>query len=222
MVSLRARHIREMLRAGWGEGAAADLHHRNGVCGPVPPRAMACALPAQHREPADRSGFLASQRFESLADTPSPYSAMHEIASADVFESAIYRQRGGRASNGEWQKDMINWHRNLYSGLDATPEVADDAYLLFIDEQRDVAEREIALPPGVRVHWLDAGRPRPDHPASGHRGARRCRRDARDRQGRPARQGLPADHQENSPDQDRHVSASCPSRGSPRKDIAHA
>ena len=99
-------------------------------------------------------GFLASQRFESLADTPS-YAAMHEIASAEVFESAIYRERGGRASNGEWQKDMTNWHRNLYGGLDATPEVADDAYLLFIDEKRDVAEREIAVPPGVRIYWLD-------------------------------------------------------------------
>jgi hypothetical protein len=100
-------------------------------------------------------GFLASQRFESLADTPSPYSARHEIASADVFESAIYKQRGGRASNGDWQKDMTNWHRNLYSGLDATPDVADDAYLLFIDETRDVAEREIALPPGIHIHWLN-------------------------------------------------------------------
>ena len=89
-------------------------------------------------------GFLASQRFEALADTPSPFSALHEIASADVFESAIYKQRGGRASNGDWQNDMINWHRNLYSGLDATPEVANDAYLLFIDEKREVAEREIA------------------------------------------------------------------------------
>ena len=86
-------------------------------------------------------GFLASQRFESLVDTPSPFSALHEIASADVFESAIYKQRGGRASNGDWQKDMIAWHRNLYSGLDATPEVANDAYLLFIDEKREVAER---------------------------------------------------------------------------------
>lgn len=100
-------------------------------------------------------GFLASQRFESLADTPSPFSALHEIASADMFESAIYRQRGGRASNGEWQVEMINWHRNLYDGLDATPEVANGAYLLFVDEQRDIAEREIALPPGVPIHWLN-------------------------------------------------------------------
>jgi hypothetical protein len=100
-------------------------------------------------------GFLASQRFESLADTPSPFSALHQIASAGMFESAIYKQRGGRASNGDWQADMINWHRNLYDGLDATPEVADGAYLLFIDEKREVAEREIAVPPGVRVHWLN-------------------------------------------------------------------
>jgi len=99
-------------------------------------------------------GFLASQRFESLVDTPSPFSALHEIASADVFESAIYKQRGGRGSNGDWQNDMINWHRNLYSGLDATPEVANDAYLLFIDAKREVAEREIAVPAGVHIHWL--------------------------------------------------------------------
>jgi len=99
-------------------------------------------------------GFLASQRFESLADTPSPFSALHEIASADVFESAIYKQRGGRGSNGDWQNDMINWHRNLYSGLDATPEVANDAYLLFIDAKREVAEREIAVPAGVHIRWL--------------------------------------------------------------------
>src|SRR3979490_2907077 len=87
-------------------------------------------------------GFLASQRFESLAETPSPYAAMHEIASADVFESAIYQQRGGRASNGEGQKPMTNGPRKPHSGLEATPEVADDAYLLFIDETREVAERE--------------------------------------------------------------------------------
>jgi hypothetical protein len=49
---------------------------------------------------------------------------------------------------------MIRWHRNLYGGLDATPEVANDAYLVFIDAKRDVAEREIAVPAGVRIHWL--------------------------------------------------------------------
>ena len=152
-------------------------------------------------------GFLASQRFEALADTPSPFSALHEIASADVFESAIYKQRGGRASNGDWQNDMINWHRNLYSGLDATPEVANDAYLLFIDEKREVAEREIAAAAWSAHSLAHAGRARPDHPASGHRRARRCPGHARDRQGRLARQGVQADHQENSADENNNVSA---------------
>ena len=100
-------------------------------------------------------GFLASQRFEAVAQTLSPFSALHEIASPEVFESAIYKQRGGRGSNGAWQADMIHWHRNLYAGLDATPDVADGSYLLFIDERREVAEREIALPPDVRMHWLN-------------------------------------------------------------------
>src|SRR4029450_5686454 len=54
---------------------------------------------------------------------------------------------------------MINWHRNLYSGLEATPEVADHAYLLFIDETRAVAERDIALPAGVRLPWLPLAGP---------------------------------------------------------------
>jgi hypothetical protein len=71
-----------------------------------------------------------------------------------VFESAIYKQRGGRASNGDWQNDIINWHRNLYSGLDATPEVGNDAYLMFIDAKREVAEREIPVAPDVHIHWL--------------------------------------------------------------------
>ena len=100
-------------------------------------------------------GFLASQRFEAVVDTISTYTTLHEIASPDVFESAIYRQRGGRASNGEWQVEMTNWHRNLYDGLDETPEVANDSYLLFVDEKREIAERDIPLLSGVRMHWLN-------------------------------------------------------------------
>ena len=101
-------------------------------------------------------GFLASQRFEALSKVPSPYAALHEIASPEVFTSAEYRSRGGPQSNGDWQPLMINWHRNLYAGLDAPPEVADGWYLLFVDERREVAECEIALPPGGQIHWLVA------------------------------------------------------------------
>ncbi len=99
-------------------------------------------------------GFLASQRFEAVTEMPSPYAALHQIASPEVFTSAEYRARGGPKSNGTWQPLMINWHRNLYAGLDAPPEVADGAYLLLVDAPREIAEREIALPAGVRIHWL--------------------------------------------------------------------
>ena len=61
---------------------------------------------------------------------------MHE--SAGVFESAIYKERGGRQSNGDWQKNMTNWHRNLYEG-GATPEVPAGSYLLYVDEKREAA-----------------------------------------------------------------------------------
>ncbi|MEW6451091.1 MAG: hypothetical protein AB1490_10600 [Pseudomonadota bacterium] len=100
-------------------------------------------------------GFLASQRFQAVVDTPSNYCAVHDIASADMFESEVYTMRGGRQSNGDWQPLMIRWHRNLYDWTGETPEVAPDSYLLLIDEKREVAEREIALPRNTRITWLN-------------------------------------------------------------------
>lgn len=99
-------------------------------------------------------GFLASQRFESLVETVSNYCAVHDIASANMFESDVYIKRGGRQSNGDWQPLMTQWHRNLYEWSGETPEVALDSYLLLIDEKREVAEREIALPRNANITWL--------------------------------------------------------------------
>src|SRR5690348_4015157 len=48
-------------------------------------------------------GFRASQRFRAITGTPSPYLALHEVASPALFESAEYRARGGPASTGEWR-----------------------------------------------------------------------------------------------------------------------
>src|ERR1041384_7283802 len=45
-------------------------------------------------------GFRASQRFQAITETPSPYLALHEVASPAVFESPEYRARGGPASTG--------------------------------------------------------------------------------------------------------------------------
>lgn len=95
-------------------------------------------------------GFRASQRFQAVADgTPSPYLALHEVESADMFDSPAYRSRGGPASTGEWQALQSDWHRNLLAGLDHTPDVPDGAYVLLLRDARDVA-----LPEPVEVHWL--------------------------------------------------------------------
>jgi hypothetical protein len=78
-------------------------------------------------------GFRATQRFRAIGATASPWLALHDVASPAVFESAEYRANGGPASTGEWQKEHTNWHRNLYAGIDATPDVAPDAHLLLAE-----------------------------------------------------------------------------------------
>jgi len=75
-------------------------------------------------------GFRASQRFRAITPTPSPWLAMHDVISAAVLQCAEYRASGGRAATGEWQAEHTNWYRNLFEGIDSTPEVAPDAHLL--------------------------------------------------------------------------------------------
>jgi hypothetical protein len=78
-------------------------------------------------------GFSTAQRFQSIAPCRAPYLAAYSVASGDVFESAEYRSRGGRASPGEWVPLMINWDRNLFDGLVEMPEVAPDQILAVLD-----------------------------------------------------------------------------------------
>ena len=94
-------------------------------------------------------GFRASQRFAAVTPTPSPYLALHEVASAALFDSPAYRSRGGPASVGEWRALQTNWHRNLLDGVDQTPEVPAEAHLLVLRDARDAA-----LPEGIAVSWL--------------------------------------------------------------------
>ncbi len=94
-------------------------------------------------------GFRASQRFRAVAPTPAPYLALHEVASAALFDSETYRSRGGPASVGEWRSLQTNWHRNLLDGVDQTPDVPADAHLLLLRDARDAV-----LPDGIAVLWL--------------------------------------------------------------------
>ncbi len=78
-------------------------------------------------------GFSTAQRFQSLAPCRAPYLAAYSVTSRDVFESAPYRLRGGRASPGEWAPLMIHWDRNLFDGLAQMPNVMPDEVLAVID-----------------------------------------------------------------------------------------
>jgi hypothetical protein len=97
-------------------------------------------------------GFRASQRFEAIHAAASPFVALHEVASADVFTSAPYRAQAGPGNTGEWQTKMNNWHRNLFTGVEHTPDVPGDARLVVMEE----AGGERALPPGAAVQWMTA------------------------------------------------------------------
>jgi len=94
-------------------------------------------------------GFRASQRFQAITETPSPYLALHEVASPAVFESPEYRARGGPASTGEWRALQTNWHRNLLDGLDETQEVPPDRFLAVLRDARDAG-----FPVGAQIAWL--------------------------------------------------------------------
>ena len=96
-------------------------------------------------------GFRASQRFEALHATESPFVALHEVDSPALFARPAYRTQGGPDNTGDWQRNMGNWHRNLFAGLDATPDVPLDARLVIVE---DVSGSTV--PGGVSVTWMEA------------------------------------------------------------------
>lgn len=101
-------------------------------------------------------GFSTAQRFQSLAPCRAPYLAAYSVTSADVFESAPYRERGGRASPGEWVPLMINWDRNLFDGIAQMPEVSPDQILAVVDQpEHDGATLPLQL---QRLHCVGLDR----------------------------------------------------------------
>jgi hypothetical protein len=95
-------------------------------------------------------GIHASQRFEALHAAASPFVALHEVDSADVFTGPTYRAKAGPTNTGEWQTKMDNWHRNLFD-REHTPDVAMDARLLVIEPDGGAA-----LPGTISVTWMRA------------------------------------------------------------------
>ena len=95
-------------------------------------------------------GFRASQRFEAIHATPSPFVALHEVDSPEVFASPAYRARAGPANTGEWQARMGHWHRNLFDGVDHTPDVTMDGRLVVVEDGG------LPAPADLSLTWMDA------------------------------------------------------------------
>jgi hypothetical protein len=94
-------------------------------------------------------GFRASQRFEAIHAAASPFVALHEVDSPEVFTSPAYRARAGPGNTGEWQARMGNWHRNLFS-CEHTPDVGPDTRLVVVEDGAGPA-----LPDGAAVTWME-------------------------------------------------------------------
>jgi len=96
-------------------------------------------------------GIRASQRFEALRAAASPFVALHEVDSPEVFTGPAYRAKAGPTNTGEWQTKMENWHRNLFDGVEHTPDVSMDARLLVIEP-----DGGSTLPATISVAWMRA------------------------------------------------------------------
>ena len=92
-------------------------------------------------------GIQATQRFESLTPHDSPFVALHQVTGPDVFTSAAYRAKAGPGGTGEWRERMNNWHRNLLSGIDETPDVPMDGALVIVE-----AGTSVPIP----VQWAES------------------------------------------------------------------
>lgn len=93
-------------------------------------------------------GVSSAQRFKTATPGSSPSLAIYSVTSADVFKDPYYLSVRGM---GEWLAliDRRYYKRNLFSGLDHAPLIADGEVMLVAD--RAHAAGSIA---GVAFTWL--------------------------------------------------------------------
>ena len=96
-------------------------------------------------------GFRTSQRFKSVKPFASPYLAIHTVDSLDVLTGNAYSSGGGGSFDPRFQPYIVNWHRNLFSGLERAPVIAEDELLAVADEGREALDKA-----GVGLTWLAA------------------------------------------------------------------
>ncbi len=93
-------------------------------------------------------GVSSAQRFKTDTPGASPSLAIYSVTSADVFKDPYYLSVRGM---GEWLAliDKRYYQRNLFSGLEHAPVVADTQCMLVAD--RGTPEGAIA---GIAFTWL--------------------------------------------------------------------
>lgn len=79
-------------------------------------------------------GFRTSQRFKAITAIAAPYLAIHSVDSLEVMTGDAYRSLGGGSFDRTYQGYIINWHRNLFSGLDRAPAIAESEFLAVSDQ----------------------------------------------------------------------------------------
>ena len=95
-------------------------------------------------------GFTGSQRFRCAHAHPAPYLALHTITGPEVMDQH-YRDAGGGGFGG-WEPWISNWTRDLFTGLDESPEVAPGSYLAITADESTAQ----ALT-GIDFAWLVNG-----------------------------------------------------------------
>lgn len=94
-------------------------------------------------------GFRTSQRFKAITAVPAPYLAIHSVDSLEVMTGNAYRSLGGGSFDRTYQGYIINWHRNLFSGLDRAPAIAENEFLAVTDHEPGKVNGA-----GVNFNWL--------------------------------------------------------------------
>ena len=79
----------------------------------------------------------------------SSFVALHHVDGIDFFNSHSYKNKAGPSGTGMWRNKMNNWNRNLFDGLETTPNVKEKELLVLIED-----EVTVRLDEKLEVHWL--------------------------------------------------------------------
>jgi hypothetical protein len=105
------------------------------------------------------SGFHTSQRLKALNGGGPVYLAIHSIDGLEVLTGEEYRLKGG-GNFARWQPHIIDWHRNLYDGLDRAPAVGSGQHLAVTPTGPEPLLRMGLTPMAMHAVALEASPPR--------------------------------------------------------------